>query len=73
MLSTLADVDTICAHGISVNGRFFEAQCLVNIPKKLSLSNCPPFLPHMLLEDMLMNVKSLNKLNLFLLEFKIQL
>ena len=36
-VSSLEDVDTICSHGLSVNGRFFEAQCLVNIPKKLTL------------------------------------
>jgi hypothetical protein len=35
-VSSLEDVDTICSHGLSVNGRFFEAQCLVNIPKKLT-------------------------------------
>ena len=55
-VSSLEDVDTICSRGLSVNGRFFEAQCLVNIPKKLTLSNCPPFLPNTLLEDMLINV-----------------
>jgi len=55
-VSSLEDVDTICSHGLSVNGRFFEAQCLVSIPKKLTLSNCPPFLPNTLLEDMLINV-----------------
>jgi hypothetical protein len=55
-VSSLEDVDTICSHSLSVNGRFFEAQCLVNIPKKLTLSNCPPFLPNTILEDMLINV-----------------
>jgi len=55
-VSFLEDVDTICSHGLSVNVRFFEAQCLIKIPKKLALSNCPPFLPNTILEDMLINV-----------------
>jgi hypothetical protein len=45
----------------SVNGRFFEAQRLVNIPKKLTLLNCPPFLPNTILEDMLINVGQIEK------------
>jgi hypothetical protein len=28
----------------------------LNIPKKLTLLNCPPFLPNTMLEDMLINV-----------------
>jgi hypothetical protein len=49
-VSSLEDVDTICSHGLSVKGRFFEAQCLVNISKKLTLSNCPPFLSKLKLD-----------------------
>jgi hypothetical protein len=55
-VSALEDDNTICSHVFSVNGRFFEAQRLVNIPKKPTLLNCPPFLPNTILEDMLINV-----------------
>ena len=55
-VSSLEDDKSICSHVFSVNGRFFEAQRLVNIPKKLALLNCPTFLPNTILEDMLINV-----------------
>jgi hypothetical protein len=48
LVSSLEDVNTICSRGLSENGRFFEAQYLVSIPKKLTLSNCPLDLPNML-------------------------
>jgi hypothetical protein len=47
-VSSLEDVNTICSRGLYGNGRFFEAQYLVGIPKKLTLSNCPLDLPNML-------------------------
>jgi len=36
-VSSLEDVNTICSPGLSGNGRFFEAQYLVSIPKKLTV------------------------------------
>jgi hypothetical protein len=35
LVSSLEDANTICSRGLSENGRFFEPQYLVGIPKKL--------------------------------------
>ena len=55
LVSSLEDVNTICSRGLSENGRFFEPQYLVGIPKKLTLSNCPFDLPNMLVGFMVFN------------------
>ena len=53
-LSNLDDVEELCSNGLSIGDEFVDVQCLVKIPKKVTLSNCPPFIPNDLLEDELM-------------------
>ena len=53
-LSNLDDVELLCSNGLSIGDEHIDVQCLVRIPKKVTLSNCPPFIPNDLLEDELM-------------------
>ena len=45
------DVNKLCTEGLAVEHHFFEVQCLVKIPKKITLSNVPPYLPTHVLEE----------------------